>query len=148
MNRSATFWTLVAVGALVALMAGWALLRRPSALSRPNAVMTEEEKAYLSKLAVVDERMSAAENFIGDTITYLDAQILNEGAQKVRAAELRLEFVDTLDQVVLRETAYPVTVRLQPLEPGKSRPFQVSFDHMPADWNRAPPRITVTRVKF
>ena len=93
-------------------------------------------------------KMSAAENFIGDTITYLDANITNQGSETVRSVELQLEFVDTLGQVVLRDSAYPVTSRTLPLEAGKSRAFQVSFDHMPADWNQAPPRVTVTHVSF
>ncbi len=92
--------------------------------------------------------MSAAENFLGDTITFFDAKITNQGSKTVREVELRLEFVDTLGQVVLRETAHPVRSRTLPLGPGKTRSFQVSFDHMPADWNQAPPRVTVTHVSF
>ncbi len=110
--------------------------------------MTGEEKSYLSQIVVSDPRMSAASNLLGDTITYLDARISNRGAREVRRIELRLEFTDTLQQVVLRETAHPVSLRTAPLKPGASRAFRVAFDHMPADWNRAPPRTTVTSVQF
>ncbi len=56
--------------------------------------------------------------------------------------------VDTLNQVVLRETAHTITSRTPPLKPGEKRAFRVSFDHMPADWNQAPPTITVKYLGF
>jgi hypothetical protein len=97
---------------------------------------------------VSDARMSAAENFLGHTVTYLDAQVTNQGAKAVRQLELELVFVDMLNQVVLRETARPVTLRGPALQPGQTRAFRVSFEHMPADWNQAPPTITPKLVQF
>lgn len=147
MNRSFVLRFLIAAGALSALIAGIILLR-PPATREARGTLTAEEKAYLPSLTVTDGRMSAAENFLGDTITYFDAKLTNQGPKTVREVELRLEFVDTLGQVVLRETAHPVKTRTLPLGPGKTRSFQVSFDHMPADWNRAPPRVTVIHVSL
>jgi hypothetical protein len=66
----------------------------------------------------------------------------------VKQIELELVFVDTLYQVVLRETARPVTLRTPPLKPGETRAFQVPFEHMPFEWNQAPPRITPVSVEF
>lgn len=148
MNRSVAVWILIAAAVLTVLVAGFVLFRRAPAPSGARPAFTADEMAYLSKIVVTDARMSAAQNFIGDTITYLDAKITNQGSKTVREMELRLEFVDSLGQVVLRDTAHPVTPRSLPLEPGKTRSFQVSFDHMPADWNQAPPKITVTYVSF
>lgn len=148
MNRSVAVWILVAAAAIVALVAGLALLRRSAPPADTHPPPDAEAKAYLSKITVSDARMSAAENFLGDTITYLDARVTNQGSKTLRHVELRLEFVDMLDQVVLRDSAHPVTRRTPPLEPGKTRSFRVSFDHMPADWNQAPPRITPTYVSF
>ena len=148
MNRSFTVWILIAAAAIVALVGGFTLLRPSPPPAGVHPPLGSEEKAYLSKIVVTDARMSAAQNFIGDTITYLDGRITNQGSKTIRRVELRLEFVDTLDQVVLRDSAHPVTPRMPPLEPGKSRSFRVSFDHMPADWNQAPPRITPISVRF
>jgi hypothetical protein len=147
-NRSFALRVLIAAGVLAALVGGMVFLQRASVKRQAREAATDEEKAYSSKLTVSDEKMSAAENFIGDTITYFDANLTNQGAKSVREVELRLEFVDMLGQVVLRESAHPVTSRTLPLDPGKTRSFQVSFDHMPADWNQAPPRVTVTHVRF
>src|SRR5439155_1459537 len=62
--------------------------------------------------------------------------------------DLQLEFVDMLNQVVLRETAHAITSRTPPLKPGEKRAFRVSFDHMPAYWSQAPPAITVKYLGF
>jgi hypothetical protein len=110
--------------------------------------MTAEEKAYLSSIEISDPRMSAADNFLGDTVTYLDAKVMNKGMRGVQRLDLRLEFLDTLNQVVLREVAHPVTRRTAPLKAGEAREFRVSFEHMPADWNQAPPRVTPIHAQF
>lgn len=111
-------------------------------------MLTDEQRAYLIALVVTDARMSAAESFAGNSITYLGARVANRGAKRVRALEIQMEFHDTLEQVVLRETARPISPRTPPLKPGETRDFQVSFEHMPADWNQAAPTITITNVEF
>lgn len=148
MNRSVAIWILAAAAAIAALVGGLVLVRNPAASSAPPAPLTEQEKAYLSKISVADARMSAAQNYIGDTITYMDARVTNQGLRPVRDVEVQLEFVDTLGQVVLRDSTHAVTTRMAPLGAGQARAFRVSYDHMPADWNQAPPRITVIRVSF
>ena len=85
--------------------------------------------------------MSAAANFLGDTVTYLDGSVTNNGSKPVRRLDVELNFVDTLNQVVLRETAHPLADRATPLQPGETHAFRVTFDHMPVDWNQAPPAV-------
>ena len=108
--------------------------------------LSEEQKSYLRHVVIANARMSAAENFLGHTVTYLDAELTNEGNRAVRQVELELVFVDTLNQVVLRETARPVTLRTAPLKPGEMRAFQITFDHLPLEWNHGTPAITPIHV--
>ncbi len=145
-ERSKTLWiALAAAGVLLLAVLVVALSRsRQRSLPPPSA----EAQAYFPYIAVSGAKMSAAENFLGDTITYLDAHIANQGGRTVRRIRLRLEFTDLMGQVVLRDEARPVTSRTRPLAPGESRAWRVSFDHMPPDWNQAPPRITVIEVSF
>jgi len=114
----------------------------------PQPVLTADARAYLPEIEVTDAKMSAARNFLGDTVTYLDARVTNKGTKLVRRLDLELEFVDTLNQVVLRDAAHPITARMPPLQPGETRAFRVSFEHMPIDWNQAPPTITPRYVGF
>ena len=92
--------------------------------------------------------MSAAENFLGATVTYLDAKVTNKGSKTLNRLDIDLTFVDTLNQVVLRERAHPVTPRTAPLPAGESRAFHVTFERMPVDWNQAVPAMMPVYVQF
>ena len=132
----------VVLAGLVAVL----VLQQHRAVSRP--ALSAEQKAYLASLVFGDFHMSAASNFLGDTVTYLDGSVMNKGAKLVRRLDVELNFVDTLNQVVLRETAHPLADRATPLQPGETRAFRVTFDHMPADWNQAPPTAKAVYVEF
>jgi hypothetical protein len=113
-----------------------------------GTVLSGEQKAYLTQIEFMDARMSAAENFLGDSVTYLDARVANKGTKTVRRMDVDLTFVDTLNQVVLRERAHPVSPHTQPLKPGESKAFRITFEHMPADWNQAAPIMVPVYVEF
>jgi len=121
---------------------------RPASAGEGRQALSAEQKAYLASLAFADLRMSAAVNFLGDTVTYLDGSVTNKGSKPVRRLDVELNFVDSLNQVVLRETAHPLADRASPLPPGETHAFHVAFDHMPADWNQAPPGVRLVYVEF
>lgn len=110
--------------------------------------MSPEAQAYLREIAVTDAHMSAADTPLGTAVTYLDARVANKGSQTVREVDLRLEFVDMTGQMVLRQTTHPVSRQTAPLKPGELRGLHVTFDHMPAEWNQAPPAFTPVYVGF
>jgi len=147
-ERPTTVYILITATVLAVVVGVLILLSRPRSEPPSAPSLGPDQKAYLSQVVISDTRMSAAENFLGHTVTYLDGQVTNRGNRTVRQIEIQMEFVDTLNQVVLRERAFPVNARRGPLKPGETRPFQVSFDHMPVDWNQAGPTITVESVQF
>jgi hypothetical protein len=120
----------------------------PASGGAVRPALSAEQKAYLASLVFADLRMSAAVNFLGDTVTYLDGSVTNKGAKPVRRVDVELNFVDILNQVVLRETAHPLAGSGTPLGPGETHAFRVTFDHMPADWNQAPPVARAVYVEF
>ena len=130
---------------IVALLLYWLGISRRS--GSPSG-LAEEQRAYFQQIVVSAPRMSAADNFLGHTVTYLDAQITNRGTRVVNQVQLEMEFVDMLGQVVLRETNWPVNPQTPALKPGETRTFQVSFEHMPLEWNQVPPRIRVKLITF
>jgi hypothetical protein len=134
------------IAGILALSAWWMHGR----LTRPEvrAPMSPEAQAYLQQIVVSDAHMSAADTPLGTAVTYLDARVANKGSQTVRELDLRLDFVDLTGQMVLRRTAHPVTRRTAPLKPGELRNLHVTFDHMPAEWNQAPPAFTPVYVSF
>jgi type VI protein secretion system component VasK len=136
----------VAIAAVLAIVA-WVMHAR---LARPvvRPPLSADAQAYLKQIAVTDIHMSAAETGLGSNVTYLDAQVTNDGARPVREVDLDLTFVDMVSQMVLRRTVHAVTRTSPPLKPGESRPFRATFDYMPTDWNQGPPNVTVTYVSF
>jgi len=145
--------SLVVAAVMLVLLGAFLLLRRstpapPAAPPAARPPLSPEQKAYLQFIEITEPRMSAAQNFLGDTITMLDARITNKGAKEVRHLDLELTFVDTLNQVVLRETARPLSARSAPLKPGETRALHLSFEHIPPDWNQAVPLMRATYIQF
>jgi hypothetical protein len=142
----------VAVVAVIAVMGGLAFfLRKPP--ETPKAV-----SPYLASLKLSDFKMSAAENFIGATVSYLDGTITNSGNRTVTRVVVEVTFKDDMGQVVQQDPlplqvvrnngAYtePVDISVAPLAPGQSQPFRLTFDSISQQWNRQYPEMRVTDV--
>ena len=138
------------LGSLLAALIIWQHNRKAAAESVRSAspAMSAEQQAYGASLEFSDLRMSAADNFLGATVTYLDGRVANRGTRTLTQLQVELDFVDTLNQVVLREIAYPVSKAAPPLQAGAVRSFRVTFEHMPLDWNQAPPSIKPVYMEF
>jgi len=112
--------------------------------------LSSEAEAYLPQIEIGPIELSRWQNFLGQQITYLDLALANRGPRRVTAVELTVEFLDPYQAVVLRESVRPVGGRslpgisLGPLAPGESRPVRIGFEHLPADWDRRPPRVRIT----
>jgi len=113
---------------------------------------------YAANLKLSDLKMSAAENFVGASVTYIDGTITNTGDKTVTHAVVHVAFKNSLGEVaqaenvplhVLQTTGpYPdaVDLSLSPLGPGQSKPFRLTFEHISSDWNQAYPDLQVTDV--
>jgi heme A synthase len=141
---------IVVVAVLLGIMLGAAvwMLHTRSTRSQTRSALTADERAYLQRIVISDAKVSAATNFLGDMVTYLDAKVTNAGTRSVRQLDLRLEFSDMLNQVVLRDTVHPITPPMPSLNPGETRAFRATFERMPAEWNQAPPTITAVGLHF
>jgi len=140
------------VGLVVVIVGVIALLLhtppKPAAATHPYAV----------NVKLSDLKMSAAENFVGSSVTYIDGNVTNTGNQTVTHATIHVAFKDSLGQVAQAEDVplrilqtsgpYPEAVDLgvSPLVPGQSKPFRLTFEHVSADWNQAYPELQVMDV--
>jgi len=142
----------VAVAAVIAVMLAIAfLLREP-----PKAVKTISP--YAANLKFSDFKMSAAENFIGATVSYMDGTVTNTGDKTVTRLVVEVVFKDEIGQLAQRDQLplrvlrtsgpYPEAVDLSvsPLAPGQTQSFRLTFDSISAQWNRQYPEIRVTDV--
>jgi hypothetical protein len=146
---------LIIVGAVIvviAVMGGLAFLLRET----PKPV--KPVSPYIASLKLSDFKMSAAENFIGATVSYLDGTITNSGTKTVTRVVVEVTFKDDIGQVVdqplmplqivRNNGAYtePVDMSVAPLAPGQTQPFRLTFDSISQQWNRQYPEMRVTDV--
>ena len=142
-----------AVAAVIALMVGIAFLLRepPKKVAAPSP--------YIAQLKLSDFKMSAAENFIGHTVSYIDGMLTNTGNKTVTRVMVEVTFLDSIGQLAQREPelplrvvrtngAYnePVDLNVAPLGPGQSATFRLTFDSISQQWNRQYPQIRITDV--
>jgi len=114
--------------------------------------------AYAAFLKFSDLKASAAQNFAGATVSYLDGTITNSGDKTITHAVVQVTFKDDMGQTAQREenpirilrTGGPydeaVDLNLSPLAPGQSKPFRLTFENISAQWNHAYPELQVTQV--
>jgi hypothetical protein len=147
-------WVVVGTGivAVVLVVAGaaWLLRSEPKTSSPPPP--------YVRYLQFSDLKISAAENFVGATVTYLDGNITNTGDQSVSHATVNVVFKNSLGQIVQTENLpirilqtsgpYPdaVDLTIAPLTPHSTRPFRLILEHVSADWNQQYPELKIVQV--
>ena len=149
-----TNWTAIAIGVglVIVVVVAIAFLSRgaPKGGTAPHP--------YVSNLKISNLKMSAAENFVGASVTYLDGTVTNTGDKTVTHATVRVTFKNSMGQVVGDETVplhvlqtggpYPDVADLSasPLAPGQSKPFRLTFEHISSDWNHEYPELQVMDV--
>jgi hypothetical protein len=113
---------------------------------------------YAANVRLSDLKMSAAENFVGASVTYLEGTVTNAGDKTVTHALVRVIFKDDIGQVVGDDSVplrvlqpsgpYPDAVDLNasPLAPGQSKPFRLTFESISTQWNHQYPELQVTDV--
>jgi hypothetical protein len=140
----------VAVVIVVAIIFAFLLRGQPKSASGPPS--------YAANLKLSDLKMSAAENFVGATVSYVDGTVTNTGDKTVTHVAVEVQFKDDMGQIAQREDIplqilktsgpYPEAVdfSVSPLGSGQSKPFRLTFEGISAQWNRQYPDIHVTDV--
>ena len=82
---------------VVAVVAGIAFVSRNS--NQPKT----EANPYAEKLQPSDLTLSAADNFVGATVTYLDMSLTNTGDRTVAGGQVEASFKNSLGEVVQKE---------------------------------------------
>jgi hypothetical protein len=129
-----------------------------SLLLRTDSKIANAPDPYAANIKFSDLKMSAAENFVGSTVTYLDGTVTNAGDKTASRAMVNVSFKDSLGQIVQADDVplrilqtsgpYPEALDLNvaPLLPGQGKPFRLTFEHVTADWNHEYPELRVTEV--
>jgi hypothetical protein len=140
----------VAAVIVIAVVAAFLLRGQPKGASGPPP--------YATNLKLSDFKMSAAENFVGATVSYVDGTVTNASDKTVTHVVVEVQFKDDMGQVAQREVVplqvlktsgpYPEAVdfSVSPLPPGRSSPFRLTFEGISAQWNHQYPEIHIADV--
>ena len=140
---------LAGVVVMALLFGGFYLLTR--IFGMPGTAVAEKlpfgptEQAYAERIRFNDLHMSRSTNMIKQEFTYVNGTMSNDGVQTIAAMEVTVEFRDGLNQVILHDSQFVIALHGDPpLNAGLSREFQVTLEHVPAEWNQEYPSIRVT----
>lgn len=129
--------------------------------SRTHTAPATQVDPYAQFLKVGDTHLSAADNFVGATVTYIDFTVTNTGDKTVYGGQVETTFHNTLNEVVGREvfpmralvpnqlSGYPDVqdLSMAPIAPGKSRTIRLTLERVSADWNQAQPDFRFMNLK-
>ncbi|HEY7095437.1 MAG TPA: DUF2393 family protein [Terriglobales bacterium] len=127
-------------------------------LGREQPKNTNGPPPYAANIKFSDLKMSAAENFVGASVTYLDGTVANVGDKTIGHGVVHIIFKDTMGQTAqiedmpirVMQTVGPysdaVDLSSAPLGPGQSKPFRLTFEHVSAEWDRQAPELQITDV--
>jgi Protein of unknown function (DUF2393) len=150
-------WLPLAIGAVIIVVAVAAILIFGGpARQQPVAAAIDP---YAEYLRISDLKLSAATNFVGVSVTYLDGKITNAGSKTVSGVTVETVFRNSLGEIVQRETlplmlyhtglaGFPDVAPLSaaPLTPNQTRNFRLTFEHISADWDQGYPELRFVRI--
>jgi hypothetical protein len=147
-------WKPIAIGVAIVVV----VLAAITIISRQEKKNAAPPPEYAARLQISNLKLSAAENFVGGTVTNLDGNITNAGDKTVTHATVEATFKNSLGELVQTEQIpirilqtsgpYPdaVDLSMAPLAPGKSIPFRLVLEHISADWNQQYPDLKILQV--
>ena len=115
----------------------------------------------IAKLQISGLHMATAQNFAGNSVTYIEGKISNGTGRKVTAARVEVLFKNAIGEIAQDEKSLPVTVLLPntpyvdygpidraPLGSGQSRDFRLTLEHVSADWDGQVPQVKIVAVTY
>lgn len=106
----------------------------------------QQQNAYAAQLAIENARVTQADTMMAGSVTYWNADLVNQGDKTVSACTATLTFLDPYGKAVQTETEELVSPKTAPLGPHEHRHLQVGFEKISYEWNQAPPRVTFQSV--
>ena len=151
-------WIPLLVGLLAVIATVGAILL----FLHPKSQNGAQSNPYAQKLKLSDIKLSAAENYVGGTVTYLDFNITNTGYQALVGADVKAQFKDTMGQIVQKETiplhvlvenqlaGYPDLVDMSraPIGPGQTKTVRITLEHVSEAWNQSYPDMELVNLKL
>jgi len=151
-------WIPLMVGLVAVILAVGAILL----FSRQKGPGGAESNPYAQNLQLSAIKLSAAENYMGGSVTYLDFNITNTGDRALLGAAVSAQFKNAMGQIVQKETlplhvlvenqlaGYPDLVDMSraPVGPGQTKTVRITLEHISEDWDRSYPQMELVNLKL
>ena len=151
-------WTPMLIGLVAVLVVVAALVLFTRSGGRNEA----QPNPYVANLKLSEVKLSAAENYVGGTVTYLDLDVTNTGDKALIGAQMNAVFKNSMGQVVQTETiplhvlvqnqmaGYPDLVDLSrdPVAPGQTKTLRMTLEHISDDWDHNTPEMQLVNLKL
>lgn len=125
-----------------------------------NSANTNPGDPNLAKLQISDLHMATAQNFAGNSVTYIEGKISNHTSKKVTGARVEVLFKNSIGEIAQKEVL-PVNVVMPnapyldygpldraPLAPGQSSDFRLTLEHVSVDWDGQVPQVRMVAVAY
>ena len=150
--------TPMAIGAVLVVLAIAALVLATRA--GKSSGNTGQGDPNFARLQIFDLHMATAQNFAGNSVTYIEGRISNHIDRRVTGARVEVLFKNALGEVAQKEVL-PVAVLLPnvpyvdygtmdraPLAPGQTSDFRLTLEHVSADWDGQTPQLRVVAANY
>jgi len=151
-------WVPLIVGVVVVVVAVGAILF----FGRHKNPAGSEPNPYAQQLKLSAIKLSAAENYMGGTVTYLDFNITNTGDKALLGADVNAQFKNSMGEIVQKETiplhvlvenqlaGYPDLIDMSraPIGPGQTKTVRITLEHISDDWDRSYPQMELVNLKL
>jgi hypothetical protein len=102
------------------------------------------EQTYAERIHFTDLHMAKATNYLNQEFTYVAGTMTNDGVRDIKAMDVSIEFRDPFKQIILKDAEHLIGSDTGALTAGQKGTFQVSVEHLPAEWNHEYPVIRVS----
>ena len=114
---------------------------------------------YANYLALTHLHVSRANNFAGHPLVYVEGTLENRGNRTVTSVNMQAFFANDMGDPPRMEQSPVALIRsrqpyvdteplsVDPLSPGKSQDFRLTFDNVSPTWNQKTPQLHVLHVE-
>ncbi len=137
----------VAVVVIVASVLVFGYLSDGQEASAPLTEVTDtaaiQGHAQLSRLGI-----ATSENYFGQRIRVIGANLKNTSDKTLRAIEVKMVFTDYEGKSVHEYSQWVLRTNQKPLAPGEEFRFEVRQENLPRTWNYRVPITEVTKIGY
>jgi hypothetical protein len=117
---------------------------QPGPVAQTPLAFGAAEQAYAAEIKFENLNLSAYENLFHQKVIYLNGEMTNNGPRTIRATDVTIEFYDSANKLVLRDTRRIISRNSSPLASGEKQAIQVGFESIPVAWNGQFPAMRIS----